>query len=275
MNLPKDAISILRCAGEQGDDSLDLAEIALALAALEYPQASLTSYLDHLAVLVEQIRAEGPVSCLDDRLRVLRRVLVVQNKYHGDEDSYDDPHGANLMRVIDRRRGLPVALGIIYLHVAEKLGWPMTGLNFPGSFLVRLSAADGRAILDPFRAGKTCSPEDLQELLPAKGQDVLEQTPRYGAPVSKRDVLLRLQNNIKRRQLGLDNLDAAINTLQGMVLFAPHRHEVWRELGYLQAERGHLRSAITALEVVCDLTGDVMQAQQTETVLGQLRRQLN
>lgn len=275
MNSPKDAISILRCAGEQGDDSLDLAEIALALAALENPQASLTPYRDHLAALVEQVRAEGPVSRLDDRLRILRRVLVVQYKYHGDEDSYDDPHGANLMRVIDRRRGLPVALGIIYLHVAGKLGWPMTALNFPGAFLVRLSAADGRAVLDPFRAGKTCSPEDLQEMLPMNSHDELERPPAFGVPVSKRDVLLRLQNNIKRRQLGLDNLDAAINTLQSMVLFAPRRHEVWRELGYLQAERGHLRSAITALEVVCDLTGDVMQAQQTETVLGQLRRQLN
>ena len=275
MNPPPDAISILRCAGEQGDDGLDLAETALALAALENPQASLTPYREHLAVLVEQVMAEGPLSRLDDRLRLLRRVLVVQYKYHGDEDSYDDLQGANLMRVIDRRHGLPVTLGIIYLHVAAKLGWSMIALNFPGSFLVRLSASDGRVILDPFRAGKTCSPEELQELLPANGHDALESLSAYGTPVSKRDILLRLQNNIKRRQLGMDNLDAAINTLQGMVLFAPRRHEVWRELGYLQAERGHLRSAITALEVVCDLTGDVMQAQQTETVLGQLRRQLN
>lgn len=89
--------------------------------------------------MVDQIRLEGPANRLDDRLRILRRVLVVQHKYHGDDEQLNDVRNANLIHVIDRRRGLPVALGIIYMHVAEKLGWPMEGLDFPGHFFVRLS----------------------------------------------------------------------------------------------------------------------------------------
>ena len=35
------------------------------------------------------------------------------------------------------RRGLPVALGIIYISAARTLGLQARGVNFPGHFLVR------------------------------------------------------------------------------------------------------------------------------------------
>jgi len=275
MSQSKEAIRILRRAGEQTDESIDLAETALALGSIDNPLIDLNPYREHIAALIEQVRAESPTQKLDDRLRILRRVLVVQHKYRGDEDQYDDLRNTNLIHVIDRRRGMPVVLGIIYLHVAEKLGWTMNGLNFPGHFLVRLSATDGRVILDPFRAGQTCSPSTLRDMLQTHSGENAELLPEYYTSVSKRDVLLRLQNSVKRRQLEQDRLDQAISTLQGMILIAPRKHELWREMGYLQAERGNLRSAITALEVVCDLSGEPAQLQQTETMLRQLRWQLN
>src|SRR3546814_8592275 len=39
--------------------------------------------------------------------------------YHGDTESYDDPQNADLVRVIDRRMGLPVSLGVLYIHAAR------------------------------------------------------------------------------------------------------------------------------------------------------------
>lgn len=275
MTAHAEAIRILRNAGEQSDDSLDLAETALALASLDNPGKDMVPYRQHLRDLVDDVRNEGPALKLDDRLRFLRRVLVVQNKYRGEDAAADDLQATNLMHVIDRRVGSQIALGIIYLHVADKLDWPMVALGFPGHFLVRLSASDGRAILDPFRSGQTCSPEDLRSIAPPDGLDAMERLPDYYTPLSRRDILLRLLQNIKRRQLGMDQTDAAVNTLQSMILIAPRRHELWRELGYMQAERGNLRSAITALEIVCDLSGEASQTQQAELMVRQLRRQLN
>jgi regulator of sirC expression with transglutaminase-like and TPR domain len=94
-------------------------------------------------------------------------------------------------------------------------------------------------------------------------------------PLDKREVLLRLQHHVKRRQLAQDRVDAAITTLQGMILFAPRRDELWKELGYLQAERGHIRAAITALEVVRDLSEDPAPLQQTDGIIRELRWRLN
>jgi len=53
----------------------------------------------------------------------LTQVMAEEHGYGGDRQHYDDLQNANLIRVIDRRRGLPVALGILYLHAARAQGW--------------------------------------------------------------------------------------------------------------------------------------------------------
>jgi len=211
--------------------------------------------------------------------------MVVQNKYQGEEKLPDDPRATNLMDVIDRRSGSPVALGILYLHVAAEMGWAMTGLDLAGHFLLRLSARDGSVIIDPFRAGQTCQieevdaslfDEDEMEMVESfEESKVLDLSSELLRPLSKREVLLRLQHQVKKNHLAQDRIEPAITTLQGMILFAPRHDELWRELGYLQAERGHIRAAITALEVVRDLAEGPAPIQQTDGIIRELRWRLN
>ena len=68
--------------------------------------------------------------------------------YEGDRLTYDDPQNADLMAVIDRRRGLPVALGILYIHAARAGGFAAQGLHTPEPFLL---------LLDPARAARRWS----------------------------------------------------------------------------------------------------------------------
>lgn len=286
MNYQKEALATLRRAGELGDDAINLGEAALALAAIEKPDANLALYRQHLAILAEQMRAEGKLTRLEDQLRVLRRVIVVQHKYQGDDNHAEDARATNLMDVIDRRRGSPVALGVLYLHVAATMGWAMTGIDLAGHFLLRLSARDGSVVIDPFRAAQTCQIEEVDSsLLDEEDEmdlvEILEESSPLDfssdmlRPISRRDVLLRLQHQVKRRQLAQDRVEPAIKTLQSMILFAPRRQELWRELGYLQAERGHIRAAITSLEVVRDLATGPSPVQQTDGMIRELRWRLN
>ena len=267
------------------DSAINLGEAALALAGLEKPTTGLDSYRTHLSVMVEQLRIGGKANTLEDQLQRLRRVLVVQNKYQGDDAHNEDPRATNLMDTIDRRRGSPVMLGLIYLHVASAMGWAMTGLDLSGHFLLRLSARDGQVIIDPFRAGQTCQIEDAGEyVVDDDGQlldeerekpTLLDLSSELLRPLGSREILLRLQHTVKRRLLSQDRVDAAISTIQGMILFAPRHQDLWKELGYLQAERGHLRAAITALEVVRDLVAEPVPTQQTDVILRELRWRLN
>jgi len=276
-----EAREILRNIGDQPDDEIDLAEAALALGALELPNADLAPYRAHFRAIVDDLAAlvaaqgSGAGDSLEARIAHLHTVIGERHGYSGDHDTYDDLQNANLLRVVDRRRGLPVALGILYMHAARSQGWQMVGLNFPGHFLVRIEKDGARAILDPFNEGQTRSVVDLRDLLKATAGSAAELEPGHYQPVSNRDVLLRLQNNIKLRHLSAHDVPKALEVLEAMRLFAPHEPALWRETGLLEAHAGNLKDAIIALETFMALTGDEHHRHQTASLIQQLKNRLN
>ena len=74
----------------------------------------------------------APAGDLGRARQALNDIILLKHGYSGDELTYDDLQNANLMRVIDRRKGLPVALGILYLHAARAQGWDRSVSAFPG-----------------------------------------------------------------------------------------------------------------------------------------------
>ncbi len=278
MTTRAEALEILTRAGTQPDDALDVGGTALALGLLDQPGADLPAYRAHLAMLARDMADRHAAAIdtgtdgLNSRIATLRAVLAGRHGYAGDHDTYDDLQNANLLRVIDRRRGLPVALGILYLHAARAMGWDMAGLNFPGHFLLRLDHEGQRAIIDPFNGGATRTAADLRELLKATGGAGAELRPEHYAAVGARDVLLRLQNNLKLRHLSAGDVPRALDTLAGMVLFAPDEAGLWRETGLLEAHAGHNAEAIAALERFIDLSDSPPQKHQAALLIQQLRQ---
>src|SRR5260370_26153674 len=174
------------------------------------------------------------------------------------------------MRVVDRRKGLPVALGILYMDAGRAQGWETVGLAFPGHFLVRLSDGPERLILDPFHGGRVCTAAELRELLKATaGLDSELQTEHY-APVSDRDVLLRLQNNLKARLIQAERYQQAVTVAETMLMLAPDLAELWREAGLLHAKLGNMRSDAAALGPVGLRARDHMAPPQAGAILDQL-----
>src|SRR6185503_19632077 len=222
---------------------------ALALAALDRPRVDLARYRHHLASLAREVGEQAAAA--DDperRIAALNAVLMERYGYQGDTLTYEDLQNANLMRVIDRRKGLPVALGILYIDAGRAQGWDMAGLAFPGHFLLRLDDDGTRLIIDPFHEGRVRQAAELRDLLKTMAGNDAELTPAHYAAASDRDVLLRLQNNIKLRLMESRQLEKALAVIDGMLLFAPDDAVLWREAGVINAELGQLQAAIGALE---------------------------
>ena len=179
------------------------------------------------------------------------------------------------MRVIDRRKGLPVVLGILFIDVARAQGWQAAGLAFPGHFLIRLSERAERLILDPFHGGQVCGAAELRELLKAVVGEDRELAPQYYAPVSDRDVLLRLQNNLKSRLIQEQRHERAVKIVETMLMLAPDLAELWREAGLLHRQLGNLRAAAAAFEQYVVRAPDGAARHQAAAILQQLRGQLN
>ncbi len=255
------------------DEQIDLAEAALALASLDHPHVDLGRYRDHLAELTGEVGKL--VATGRDPAGAARHVLHDTLQYRGDTLTYDDIQNANLVRVIDRRMGLPISLGILYLHAIRANGGQGEGLGFPGHFLVRSTVAGERVILDPFHGGVQRTASELRDLLKAvAGLDAELQAGHFSV-VSNRDILVRLQNNISVRHRQAGRLQDLLVVLERVMLFAPDRPEVLWDLGRVHASLGNLKSAATAFEALLALPVDTSVHREAAEALATLRRRLN
>ena len=239
----------LRAVGTLADEEIGLADAALLLGALDMPSVSLERYRNHVERLAGDVaalaRAGEP---LERRRRHLNAVLYDAHGYAGDAETYDAPENANLLQVIDRKVGLPVSLGILYIQAARAQGWVVDGLAFPGHFLVRMDEGDRRVIVDPFHWGQLLEADHLRGLLKQfRGADA-ELEPSHYAPVGNRAILLRLQNNIKSRALQASDGARGAAILERMLLIAPEAGGLWHELGMVRARLGTIKGAVEALE---------------------------
>jgi len=265
---------ILREIGTRADEDIDLAEGALALAALDRPGVALDRYRDHIARLADDVGdvlARGGFALVD----ALNEVVLKSHGYCGDMLTYDDIQNANLMRVIDRRKGLPVALGILYLHAARAHGFAADGINFPGHFMIRLGEDGARLIVDPFNDGIERTAVDLRELLKATAGMEAELAPEHYAAVGNRDILVRLQNNIKARHERAGRPEDALRVIEGMLMFAPDMMPLWREAGVIHARLGNLGSAIEAFQKIVDCAENDSARHDAATIVQKLKARLN
>jgi regulator of sirC expression with transglutaminase-like and TPR domain len=264
------------------DEAIDVAEAALLLASFDHPAADLQIYRDHLQSLAKAVGAAADAGNLDadaapeDMAETLRKVLVEDFRYLGDEETYTDLDNANLMRVIERRKGLPVSLGILYLFAARAQGWGAAGLNFPGHFLIRLESRDGqRVIIDPFHAGRSLEIQGLRELLKVVRGAGEELDSRHYQTVTNRDILVRLQNNVKTRRMEQNEVAGALEALGAMQALDPANASFWREAGVMHMRLGHLKHAVESFEAFISRTPEGPDRRKISDVVKELRERLH
>lgn len=246
---PDSARAALDAAAAAGDRPLAIAETALALAVLDQvdggaaaPElAPSLAALDAIVAAVTEAEARGAAP-----EAALSAGIAGQLGYRGDADTYDDLANADLIRVIERRRGLPVALGILYIHAARARGHAAAGLNVPAHFLIGVEVGGRRHALDPFHGGAPLGRDALRALLRRVSPGAGEQ-PGAMAAVPDRAVLLRLQNNIKLRRLQAGDPAGALAVLARMRRMAPESADLVREQAGLLVTAGAMRAAIAAL----------------------------
>lgn len=267
--------------GKLDDNEIGLTETALVLARAERPGIDPTIYERHLEKLTDDVAvyagkdADSPKCGLDTRIEALQQVIARRAGYGGSDGAYEDFECANLMRVIDRREGLPTLLGIIYIHVARALGWAIDGLDFPPRFLVRLQFNGMRRILDPFDAGRVMEPNDLRDIYKAVSGPQAEIEPHHTDPMSNRAMILRSRRNAKVLHLRSENLDGALDVVQTLLMLAPGELALWREAGILFARLDRVKEAVAALEQYLAGASADASRYRTSILLQELRARLN
>jgi regulator of sirC expression with transglutaminase-like and TPR domain len=125
-------------------------------------------------------------------------VLFDECGFGGDASVYDDPESSYLPTVLERTRGLPVLLALIYKLVVEQLGPVVHGVNAPAHFLVRVKATPPFVpmLVDPFLGGRVLSiPEALARVREVTGEAF--QLDADNLPLAThRDWLVRIIRNL-------------------------------------------------------------------------------
>jgi regulator of sirC expression with transglutaminase-like and TPR domain len=251
------------------DDLAD--QVRSALAALTLQPDLAKDGIDQLALPVDDKEAEPTV---DQVVRALQTVIAERNGFQGDAENYDDLANADLMQVIERKRGLPVALGMLYIHAARRCGIAVTGIDFPGHFLLRVQANGKRKMIDPFHGAISLGPAELRELLKSFSGLDAELAPQHYKPSSDIDILLRLQNNIKVRALRAGELELATRVVEHSLLIAPDHEGLWHQLGALYARLDHDDLALAAFEQFVKRCEDPLHRARIEAVIEELRDRL-
>lgn len=149
------------------------------------------SQLDAIAVRCRELIAEPATA--RDKCRALNRVLFHEHGFHGNTEHYADPLNSFLDQVLERKKGIPISLSIVYLLVADRIGLPLEPVGLPGHFLVGCYAEDVPFYVDPFNGGRLLTANDAFSLV---RKHSLAPTIADLAPTPVREVLCRCCRNL-------------------------------------------------------------------------------
>jgi regulator of sirC expression with transglutaminase-like and TPR domain len=275
MSDPREALDAI---GQLPDSEIDIADAALQLARVDEPDADWMGARAHLSDIARRaavVATELTDENLATRALALSGLLGGRYGYSGDADTYDDLANANLIRVIERRRGMPVSLGILWLHAARAAGWGGHGVDFPQHFLVALEGKATQVVMDVFHGGTPLAARDLRVLLKRMEGESAELRPGLLRPMSTRRVLLRLQNNIMTRRLQAADVQGGLACVEDMLRIAPDTAELWRQAGAMNRRLDRVGAALRCYDRFLDLVPQGDAAQLVRAAADELRSRLN
>ncbi len=225
------------------DEDVSLAEGALWIAAEEYPELAVDDYLARLHEMATRLRSRLRADVATaEKLLALNHYLFDELGFSGNADDYYDPRNSFLNEVLERRLGIPITLGVLYIEIGRRIGLGLHGVSFPGHFLVKCALRDGVVVLDPYSGGVSLGVDELQQRLRAAGsnEDVDEAIlVQLLSAAPNKEVLARMLRNLKGIYVGRDDWLRALSSSERLIALTPgDAGEEYRDRGgiYLKLE---------------------------------------
>jgi regulator of sirC expression with transglutaminase-like and TPR domain len=175
-------------------EEFDLEEGVWLLALTQYPDINVEAYRALLDNFAAEIRERIDITETDKEiLTTINNYIFDELGFSGDQENYYDPQNSYLNRVVDRRRGNPINLSLLYLLLARRLQLPVAGIGLPGHFVCRYQSTSDEIYIDPFHHGKFLTKADCIQYLVSGSHGLQDE---FLAPVSTRRVLMRICSNL-------------------------------------------------------------------------------
>jgi regulator of sirC expression with transglutaminase-like and TPR domain len=232
-----------------------LGAAALMIARVEYPLLDAGPYLEELdawgreaAGRVAAARAGAAAgSEAYAEVAAVSDFVFRELGFVGNERQYEDPRNSFLNEVLDRRTGIPITLALVYMEVARRAGVNVSGVNFPGRFLLR-SSEYASLIIDPFGGGALLTEARCRELFHGQAGEEAEWHARVLAQATKPQILSRMLLNLKRTYVKMFSFPQARNVVELLLALDPSAVHELRDRGLLAYHLNDFSGALRDLQ---------------------------
>ena len=166
--------------------------------------------------------------------------------FQGDEENYYHPQNSLLHCVIERRKGLPIMLSILYILIGQAKGLPLVPVSFPGHFLVGIQKPV--FFVDPFHQCRILRREQLRNSLANLPQKPSLSFSELIEPATNRQVLTRINNNLIRAYQQSASPKGMLRAIDRNLIFAPEHTAAYHARYILLRGLGQYLEAAEALE---------------------------
>ncbi|MFN8587410.1 MAG: tetratricopeptide repeat protein [Candidatus Eisenbacteria bacterium] len=257
------------------DEQIELARAALLVAAEDDAALDVGACLATLDAWGTALAAGLAADATSvQRLARLRAFMFEELGFRGDVRDYYSPENSLLNAVMQRRLGIPLTLGIVFMELGWRIGLRFEGVAFPGHFLVRLAGEESDLLLDPFDHGTSVHEDDCRRMIAASSQGTLAYEPGMIRSVTRRDMVARLLLNLKVARLRAGDSPGALAAVEKLLVLFPDSAPELRDRGLLQYQLDRYRPALEALEEYLRLRPDAVDRAEVERVALTLRMML-
>jgi regulator of sirC expression with transglutaminase-like and TPR domain len=257
-------------SGRSDDVQLDRA--ALELATIEYPGLDIENSIAILDSYAVELRSRiATNSDGADFVIAANTYLFNELGFTGNTNNYYDPRNSCLNEVLAGRLGIPITLSLVYMEIARRLERPVYGIGLPGHFLVRYDDGEFAAFIDPFRGGKLLDEEECFELARSSTGAQVPEDSWLLQPVGKRQILLRMMNNLRGIYFSRAAHSKALQVLNLLIVAEPDAAEEHRQRGAIHLRLKNYSAAREDLERYLALAGAADERANVEKQLRSLK----
>jgi len=259
-------------------EQLNLAEAALVIAREAYPQLDIAVQLARIDALAATLKQRlRPDITPTEKLAQFNHYLFNELGYAGNSEDYYDPRNSYLNDVIERKLGIPITLSVLYIEVGRRLGLPLSGVSFPGHFLVKCALRDGAVIIDPYAKGASLGIKDLQKRLRVLvgSTDVApEAVMRLLAVAQPADIIARMLRNLKAIHNERGDKSRALTAVSQVIDLCPDAAGDYRDRARLLEELECFRASLADFETYLRLDPQASDAQIVRAKIAVLRERV-
>ena len=254
---------------------VDLTVAALELARDAEPGLQFSSVLDWLDARARELAA--PVARLRsdrDVLNLIGQSLSGTHGITGHPDAYGEADGSFLNRVIEKQRGIPISLSVLYMGLCQRLGIDLRGVAAPMHFLTRLDGAEEPLFVDPFSAGRVLTEAQAVAWL----QDLTQKSPseirRALRPVAPRLIITRMLTNLKFLYARNEDWPRLLQVQSRLLALNPAEYSERRDLALVSLRAERPGTAVRLLKSLLNTCPET-ERELLNTHLAEARRQVS